>query len=264
MIRAVQTEADAREFAARIHGQFYFRSAMGMRLALFGQKPSSGWRFCLTDSGALMLRGASAQLCGACRDDAEGEEVAAFLHFSGVETLLCREEDRMLPGWGEPRQRVGFCLPKGKSLTGKPALEDADAFPGAPPAGMQLDVSPSMWEISRLLFDDQEEQERFYSDSCTAAAHGMGCTWALRAPDGALVTTVSCCADFDGEAYVAAGMTAPDWRGRELGAWLIAAMLSNKARTADAVLLCEPALCGFYERMGLHRGPAFALYRPVP
>lgn len=264
MIRAVQTEADAREFAARIHGQFYFRSAMGMRLALFGQKPGSGWRFCLTDSGALMLRGSSAQLCGACRNDGEREELAAFLRFSGVETLLCREEDHSLPGWGEPRPRMGFCLSKGKSLPGNPVLVDADTFPDAPPAGMQLEFSPSMWEISRLLFADQEEQERFYSDSCTVAAHGMGNTWALRAPDGALAATVSCCADFAGEAYVAAGMTAPDWRGRGLGAWLIAAMLSDKARTADAVLLCEPALCGFYERMGLHRGLTFALYRPLP
>ena len=78
MIRAVQTSHDAQEFAARVHGQLYFRSAMGMRLELFWQKPGSGWRFCLTEGGALMLRGDSAQLCGGCRDKVEAEELSAF------------------------------------------------------------------------------------------------------------------------------------------------------------------------------------------
>lgn len=260
MIRAVQTEADAREFAARIHGKCYFGSTMGMRLALFGQKPGSGWRFCLTEGGALILRGTSAQLCGSCRDADEREELDAFLRFSGVRTLLCRDKDRAPADWGKPQCRTAFCLPRGESLPGFPPQPGTDDLQQTAPDGFSLDLMPRVWEAATLLFTDREEQERFYSDSCTAIAHGMGSTWALRAENGSLAATVSCCADFDGEAYVAAGMTAADWRGRGLGAWLIAAMMTYKARTADAVLLCEPELCGFYERMGLRRGPEFAWY----
>lgn len=259
MIRTVQTEQDARAFSARIQGQLYFQSAMGMRLALFGQKPGSGWRFCLTDGGGLMLRGNSAQLCGACRDADEGEELAFFLRFCGVETLLCREGDNFPPDWPSPQLRTAFRLPRGESLPGIPPRPELDTLRQAAPRGMAFDPAPRVWEAARLLFARREEQESFYSDSCTAIAHGMGQTWALRTPEGALAATVSCCADYGGEAYVAAGMTAPDWQGRGLGAWLIAAMMAYKARTADALLLCEPSLCGFYERMGLHRGPDFQL-----
>lgn len=260
MIRTVQTEADTREFAARIHGASYFRSAMGMRLALFGQKPGSGWRFCLTEGGALMLRGTAAQLCGTCRDTDEQEELDAFLRFSGVQTLLCRDKDRVFAHWGIPQSRMAFCLPRGESLPDFLPQPGTDRLQQTAPDGFSLDLTPRVWEVATLLFTDREEQECFYSDSCTAIAHGVGSTWALRAENSALAATVSCCADFDGEAYVAAGMTTANWRGRGLGTWLIAAMMAYKARTADAVLLCEPALCGFYERMGLHRGPDFALY----
>ena len=55
-------------------------------------------------------------------------------------------------------------------------------------------------------------------------------------------------------------MTAPPWRGQGTGAWLIAAMAACQAQSTDVVLLCEPALCSFYEKMGLHQGPDFVLY----
>lgn len=259
MIRAIQTIHDAQEFAARVHGQLYFRSAMGMRLELFWQKPGSGWRFCLTDGGALMLRGDSAQLCGGCRDKDEAEELTAFLRFCGVRTLLCRAGEEDFP-WKTPLRRAAFCLPKGENLPGfGPAAEGAPLQNQAP-AGLTLETAPRMAQVAALLFDDREEQERFYSDSCTAIAHGMGSTWALRAGDDSLAATVSCCACYDGESYLAAGMTAPPWRGQGTGAWLITAMAACQAQSTDVVLLCEPALCSFYEKMGLHQGPDFALY----
>lgn len=258
MIRAVQTGEDAREFAARVRGQLYFRSAMGMRLELFWQKPGSGWRFCLTEHGALMLRGDSAQLCGLPRGE-EREELTAFLRFCGVRTLLCRAGEAPA-AWGTPRQRTAYGLPMGKTLPGFPPQPEPEALQALAPCGLTLDTAPRIGALAALLFGDREEQDRFYSDSCTAIAHGMGRAWALRAGDGALAATVSCCAAFDGEAYLAAGMTASAWRGRGVGAWLIAAMAASLAKQADALLLCEPALCAMYERMGLHRGPDFGLY----
>ena len=217
---------------------------MGTHCALFGAHPASGWQFCLLPgTAALALRGGTATVCGSLPEGETGadarEELAGFLRFLGVDRLVA-ERSLRLPGWQGAEPLLLWELPRGRTLP----------LPPAPPPELRLDLHPPMQPVSRLVFpQDRAEQEQFYSQACTALAHGFGVCrtlWAGERP----VCTVGCYEQSGGEAYLSAGVTAPDWRGRGLASWLIVGLADDLAAARTVRFACAPALGPFYDRLG--------------
>lgn len=246
MIQAVTTPAGQAEFARRLAGKPYFEAVMGTPRALFGNCPASGWRFYLLPGcAALSLRGGTATLCGALPGGPAGEEAAeelqGFLHFLGVDRLLC--ETMPLTVWKPQPALPLWELARGRQLP----------LPAAPDTALTLEEHPAMLPVSRLVFADSEaEQEEFYSMACTAIAHGVGACHALLYR-GQPVCTVGSYARSDSEAYMAAGVTAPDWRGRGLAGWLIVRLANRLAQERTVRFASEPSLTDFYRRLGFAR-----------
>ena len=59
---------------------------------------------------------------------------------------------------------------------------------------------------------------------------------------------------------MAAGVTAPEWRGRGLAGWLIASLANELAAEKDACFLCLPHLRGFYQRLGFIQNDVIQQY----
>lgn len=243
MIQAVTTPAYRAAFLERIAGKPYFASVMGTPCALFADNPASGWQFyLLPGTGALTLRGGTATLCGDLPAGEEGqdaaEELQGFLRFLRIDRMICREMP--LPGWQRQDPLLLWELPRGGRLP----------LPPAPPEELKWEEHPAMLPVSRLVFPEQEtEQDSFYSMACTTIAHGQGCCRALLW-GGQPVCTVGSYAGSETEAYMAAGVTAPEWRGRGLAGWLIV-HLANELATARTVRFAsEPSLAAFYRRLG--------------
>lgn len=243
MIQAVTTPAHRMEFARRLAGKPYFEATMGTHCALFSAHPGSGWSFyLLPGNGALALRGGTATLCGQLPAGEAGEEATeelqGFLHFLQVDRLL--SEQQTLDGWQPAEPLLLWELPQGKTLPPPPG----------PPSELEFTDLPSMLPVSRLVFPNSEaEQEQFYSLACTSIAHGVGCCRALL-DQGTPVCTVGCYEQSEREAYMAAGVTAPEWRGRGLAGWLIVRLANELAAKRTVRFASALALQTFYTRLG--------------
>lgn len=238
MIQAVTTPAQGAEYAGRLAGKPYFESVLGTRLALFGAHPAVGWRFYLPPgTAALCVHGGTAALCGALPSADAREELADFLRFAGADTLLC--EQTPPPGWRAAAPLTVWELPRGHALPQPPAL-----------AGLTLTKNPPMQPVARLAFADADEQDNFYAEACAAIAHGLGTCRALLDDAGAPVCTVGCYAQSTTESWMSAGVTAPAWRGRGLAGSLIVGLANELAADRTVRFACEPALDGFYRRLG--------------
>lgn len=246
MIQSVTTPAHRAEFARRIQNKPYFAATMGTHCTLFGQHPASGWCFyLLPGNAALALRGGTATLCGRLPEGETGEEAAeelqGFLHFLQVDRLLSEQE--LLDGWQPLEPLLLWELPRGRQLP----------VPGAPPQELILAEHPPMLPVSRLVFPDSEgEQEQFYSLACTSIAHGIGCCRALL-DHGTPVCTVGCYEESSTEAYLSAGVTAPEWRGRGLAGWLIVRLANEMSAERTVRFASAPALQKFYTRLGFRQ-----------
>ncbi len=64
------------------------------------------------------------------------------------------------------------------------------------------------------------------------------------------VCTVGCYEQSTREAYMAAGVTAPEWRGRASAGLPIASLANELAAERDVCFLGLPHLRGFYQRLG--------------
>ncbi len=245
MIQAVTTPDQQAEYRRRIQGKTYFEAVLGTHLALFGAHPASGWMFYLLPGTAVLeLRGGSGALCGILPDDENTrEELQGFLQFLHVDRLRC---EYPLPAayttvWQPSEPLTLWMQPKGCALPlPKPPAEEWD---------LTLDTAPSMLPVSRLVFAENDtEADEFYSTACTALTHGYGTCRALL-HDGKPICTVGCYEQSNREAYMAAGVTAPEWRGRGLAGWLIASLANELAEQKDVCFLCLPHLCGFYQQL---------------
>lgn len=261
MITAAATAQQQREFARRIAGKPYFDAYLGTSLALFGQKPGSGWQFyLLPGNAALALRGEAAYLCGALPEADDREELASFLGFLGIARVLCESTEAAPLGWQPAKPLYRYALGAGECLPLPPT--PAEVCSGA----LRLERSPSMWQVSQLLFPESEEERAgFYSTACTSIAHGVGrCLALFRAEDGIPVCAVGAFERSDTEAYMAAGKTLPNWRGRGLAGWLIVQLaIELAAEGVTAAFLCEEQLCGFYNRLEFQqKGEVYRLMNP--
>lgn len=248
-IREVAGADDGAAYSAVVQGRPFFGALLGRNLALWAGNAGAPTRLYTLPHAALALSGRSAQLCGVVQD---WEELALFLRFAGVRTLTA---DRPAP----------LPLRQTLHLYGLAAGESLPLASQEPPAGLVLDKTPSPGAVAAMLFPAAGEAARrdaFYSEACTAVAHGMARVWALRTPEGVLVSTVGAYAMANGEAYMAGGETAPGLRGRGIGGWLIPALANTLAAEGWRVtLLCEEARRPFYTRLGFCSLGAYGQYR---
>lgn len=239
MIQALSNAAQERAFLQTVSGKPYFRALLGRDAALWTGNPGAPTRLFTLPGGALALSGRSAQLCCDGARTPDWEELALFLRFAGVERVTAS----ILPPetWPLRRDLYLYTLAPGGCLPVPPLLP-----------GLHLDRNPSIRAISAELFPEEpERQDAFYSESCTALNHGYARVLAVCDGTGEMVCTVGAYAICDGEAYMAAGETRPDLRGRGIGGHLIVTLANELAAEGYTVtFLCEEKRRHFYDRLG--------------
>lgn len=237
MICAVSAPEQREAFARCLAGQPYFQSVMATDLALWADNPGAPVRLYTMPGAALSVLGREARLCGIPED---GEELASFLRFAGVERLLCSGAPPA--SWRRERPLYLYSLPAGQQTPETPL----------PPEGMTLDRVPSMTAVADLLFArDTAQWDCFYTTACTSINHGFGDCRALW-KNGKMAAAVGCFERANGEAYVSGGFTAKAQRGQGIGGWLILHLFNELAAEGwNVLLLCEEHLCGLYDRKGL-------------
>ena len=236
MIQAVTTPAHKQAFAAAFQGAPYFRAVMGRDLALWADNPGAPVRLFTLPGAALTLNGSTAQLCGQPQD---WEELLGFLQFAGITHLIAEAAPQLPAAAGAPL----FLY----RMTPQSQLPLAQA-----PQGYTLTRSPSVSRLAAQLFPQEpERQDCYYSETCTALAHGFARVLALQDAAGRPVSTVGAYAMANGEAYMAMGETLPELRGQGIGGWLIPYLANELAGEGWAVtFLCGAERCHFYERLG--------------
>lgn len=239
MIQAVNDAAGRRAVAEVIAGAPYFRALLGRDLALWTGNPGAPTRLFTLPGGALAVSGRSAQLCLGPNAAPDWQELALFLRFAGVERLTANR--RPPRTWPLRRDLYLYTLAPGGRLPLPPL-----------PEGLHIDRAPSMQAVSAELFPGEpDRQETFYSESCTAINHGYARVLAVNNGAGEMVCTVGAYAVCGGEAYMAAGETRADLRGRGIGGHLIVALANELAAEGHAVtFLCEDKRRHFYGRLG--------------
>ena len=251
-IREVSTAADRAAFAVAVAGKPFFGALFGRDLALWAGNAGAPTKLYTLPDAALAISGRSAQLCGAVQN---WEELVLFLQFAGVEKLTA---DRPAPL--PPLQTL--------HLYGLAAGQSLPLVSKEPPAGLRLQTAPAIGPVADLLFPEPARAARrdaFYSETCTAVAHGLARLWALTGADGGLVSMVGAYAMVDGEAYLATGETVPERRGRGIGGWIIASAANALAAEGWRVtLLCEENRRRFYTRLGFAPAGAYPRYRLDP
>ena len=115
-----------------------------------------------------------------------------------------------------------------------------------------LNRSPSVLRLATQLFPQEpERQDCYYSETCTALAHGFARVLALQDAAGRPVSTVGAYAMANGEAYMAMGGNpagAARAGHRRLADSLPANELAGEGWTVT--FLCAAERCRFYERLG--------------
>lgn len=246
MIQAVASPTQKLAFEAAIQGAPYFRAVMGRDLALWADNPGAPVRLFVLPGAALTLNGSTAQLCGQPQD---WEELLGFLHFAGV-TRLTAQQNAQLPEQ-ESRPLFLYCMPQGKKLVQAKA-----------PKGLKLTETPSVAKLAAQLFPQQEQQECYYSETCTALAHGYARVVALQDAAGQNVSTVGAYAMANGEAYMAMGETLPELRGQGIGGWLIPHLANELTDEGwEVTFLCGAERCHFYERLGFVQKTQYIEYK---
>lgn len=247
MIQTITTPAHRAAFAEAIQNTPCLHAMLGRDLLLWADNPGAPVRLFLAEDAALALSGSTATLCGELSADG-WEELRSFLQFTGTQTLRTTAP----APWGLPVTPLTcYGLGAGECLPVPPA-----------PVGLTLDNAPPVSALARFLFpDDADRQDGFYSATCSAASRGMARAWALRDADGKLVCAVQADALHDGEAYLAMGNTAPEYRGRGIGGWLIASRANALAAQGWRVsFFCYPVRTRFYDRLGFLRIGIFYEY----
>lgn len=175
MIQAVTTPAHKQAFATAIQGAPYFRAVMGRDLALWADNPGAPVRLFTLPGAALTLNGSTAQLCGTPQD---WEELLSFLQFAGIAHLIAEETPLLPAAAGEPL--FLYSMPPQDRL---PLAQE--------PQGYMLNRSPSVLRLATQLFPQEpERQDCYYSETCTALAHGFARVLALQDAAGRPVSTV--------------------------------------------------------------------------
>ena len=169
---------------------------------------------------------------------------------------------RHMPHMRIPSAVVYRCLflrQHGKKLFGRGSLGAAADLLHR--ALMQL-VNRAIALANQLFPQEPERQDCYYSETCTALAHGFARVLALQDATGRPVSTVGAYAMANGEAYMAMGETLPELRGRGIGGWLIPYLANELAGEGWTVtFLCAAERCRFYERLGFVLQKQYVKYK---
>lgn len=202
---------------------------------LLRQNPAMPYRFYVVGKCAIAeVNGPHATLCGPVKDT---EQLGVFLRFLGVRTLAAN----------------GFA-PTGWQVQCHTVMQRA-ACPSLPVQDDCVDPAPAAAEIIRLLQADKPmppaAQDALYADICTRRNHGLAQIVGLR-QGGRLVSTAGLYCITAWQATLAGVQTLPDMQGlgfaRRVVRWLCA-----QQDTVPVLLLCQPHMCGFYEKLGFAR-----------
>ena len=184
------------------------------------------------------------------RHPQDWEELLSFLQFAGITHLIAEETPLLPAAAGEPL--FLYSMPPQDRL---PLAQEHQ--------GYMLNRSPSVLRLATQLFPQEpERQDCYYSETCTALAHGFARVLALQDAAGRPVSTVGAYAMANGEAYMAMGETLPELRGRGIGGWLIPYLANELAGEGWTVtFLCAAERCRFYERLGFVLQKQYVKYK---
>ncbi len=234
MIAALNPKNSSR-FAALVRTDPFLGCQMEVDARLFGHCDHL-MRFFVCEQGALEIKGDTAYLAGA----ADGEELAGMLAFAGVRRIV-----------------TAGSLPLGWRENGR--LAAMEYRPGSPlplPAGISIDTAPPPADLLQVVACEGitgPGADNFYSEVCTKRNHGRGQFWLARQGDTP-VATAGCYALTHTRAYLAGGVTLPEYRRRGIGSGLCAALAAELAATGRTVgLVCRPEREPFYQKMGFVR-----------
>lgn len=246
MIQAVTTPAHKQAFATAIQGAPYFRAVMGRDLPCGQITP-------------VPRCGSSPCPCG---PDPERQHRPAVRHPPGLGGTA-----KLFAVCGHRPSDCGRNAPT-TAAAGEPlflySMPPQDRLPLAQEhQGYMLNRSPSVLRLATQLFPQEpERQDCYYSETCTALAHGFARVLALQDAAGRPVSTVGAYAMANGEAYMAMGETLPELRGRGIGGWLIPYLANELAGEGWTVtFLCAAERCRFYERLGFVLQKQYVKYK---
>lgn len=183
------------------------------------------------DTGALMVLGAGALLCGG----ADGAELGAFLRFAGVENF--KSETVAPAGFARRPQLLMAHGPDGGAQ-----------MPWKAPDGLALEAQPDLWALAHAGLPGFPPADAYYADACLRRNRGLADIATFRF-GGAYVASAGVYSLQPGAAYITAVATLPAWQGRGLAGALLRHLV-GRCGGRTVYLLCRPALRGFYERQG--------------
>lgn len=231
-------KGDEKAFRALLAGERCTGARIAAALDAWGLDAKGCAFYRVDDTGALLVQGASALLCGAAGDTAELE---AFLAACGAKSFL--SERVFLDGWR--------ALPR--LLMGRRA-ERADGQETPPlPAGCE--TRPDLWALAHSGLIGAEP-DAYYADVRRKVNAKRAAVWAVRGADGAYIATAGVYALTGTDAYLSAVATRADMRGRGLASALVDGLCAALA-PRRIYLLCATGMRAFYEKRG------FSLVTPI-
>ena len=187
---------------------------------------------------------------------ANGEELASFLAICGVQRVRMTADPRFAPaGWQRVDILHAFSLTAGEQLLLPPADE-------ALWAECSLNWQPAPGAVADFMYvgKPQTRRDDFYAELCAKRNHGCARVVTLER-GGMVVGTVGAYGFWQGEAYMACGMTSEELRGRGAGGRMIVTLANALAAEGfTATFLAREERTHFYTRLGFAAHGTIAQY----
>lgn len=206
---------------------------LAIEWALRQQNPLLPYRFYLVGSSAVLeTTPTGAVVCGAVE---EADELQLYVDFLNIDKLLTS-------GW----------VPHGWDTSPLCAMTKAGGG-NTPSLPAGFDRSPSVTEVMQVLQSSAPlapaaYRDNFYAALCTRLNHGYASLVGIR-DSGTLVSTAGAYCIAPWEVCLSGVETAPAHRGKGYAATLVQ-WLGTQYHGRSVTLLCEAAMCPFYERLG--------------
>lgn len=207
-------------------------------LKLVGENPKLPYFFYIMENALLQLGPRGATLCGvpSCK-----EELEAFLSLHGITRLIT-------DGW-YPEGWPACALIPMEFIKNQPLHHQAGCLDV-----QEYDINPSTTEVVEVVqlgegYDlPAFARDAFYAETCLRRSRGYADVRGIRC-GGKLVSTAGMYAITEDEAHIACVATLPQYRGKGYASFIISE-LCGAYGSKRVTLLCEPAMQGFYTKLG--------------